>query len=201
VKHLHVEAAGAASHGLTDAAIADDPQRRAVDLRSQIPSRLPGQPVAIQDGLHRGQQLAGGRQQQREREIGGRVGENVRGVAERDAACPEGFDVDVVVAHRVVGDRLQARAPFEQPLVYAIGEQDQQPICLARPLGELVGGGGKPALPHVDRVRRAEPIKRASRQLARDKAVGHGPAFWRSALEHDFSLRFAPPRGRPLRVG
>ena len=56
----------------------------------------------------------GGRQHQRDGEVGGRVGEHVRGVADRDPSGRRRVDVDVVGADREVGDRPQAGGGRDQ---------------------------------------------------------------------------------------
>ena len=73
-------------HRPPDPPAADDPERRAVRRRPQVAARLPGQPLAARTRGGRLGQPARRREQQREGEVGGGVGEHVGGVADRDPA-------------------------------------------------------------------------------------------------------------------
>jgi hypothetical protein len=84
-----------------------------------------------------------GREQEREGEVGRRLGQHVGRDADGDAATRSGVQVDVVAADRVVGDCPQVRRGVQQGLVDAVGQQAQQAL----------GGGG--ALTQLRRVRRA----------------------------------------------
>ena len=87
VDDLHAEALAAARHRLADAAPADDPERRAGEVAAEhvrrVPRRAsrPSRTSALALG-----EPAGDGEQQRERDVGGRVGQHVGRVADRDAA-------------------------------------------------------------------------------------------------------------------
>ena len=80
----HPEALAATSHGLADQAGADDAQGRAVDVAAEPARRLPGPPLTLADRVRRLDDLSGDRQDQREGEVGGRLGEHPGRVADRD---------------------------------------------------------------------------------------------------------------------
>ncbi len=96
-------------HGSTDPPGTDDPDGRAVQIPAHEDIRLPRRPLTgPYELLALGQPPACG-EHQRDRHIRGGVGEDVRRVADRDPAGGGRGDVDVVDAHRVVGDRPQVR--------------------------------------------------------------------------------------------
>ena len=99
-QHAHVEAVGAAGDRLADAPVADDAQRRAVHVGAQEGGGLPREPGAGGDGGGRVGELARGGQQEREGQVGGRLGQHAGGVADRDAASPARLEVDIVGADR-----------------------------------------------------------------------------------------------------
>ena len=80
------KAARALGDGPADAPEADDRQPRAAQLEPEPAPRLPRAPAAVADGRLRLGQAAGRGEQQREREVGGRVGERRR--ASRPTGIP-----------------------------------------------------------------------------------------------------------------
>jgi hypothetical protein len=76
-QHLHREARGSARHGLADATSADQRERRAVHVVAEPASRLPRVPLAAADGLVAGHEVARRGEDQREREVGGGLGQHV----------------------------------------------------------------------------------------------------------------------------
>ena len=108
-EHSHAEGLRTLTHLTADPAEAQDPEGLAVDVQAPQEVPLPGLPLAgagVMVGLH---DPAGGRHQQRPREIRGRLGEDVGRVGDHDPAPTGGGHVDVVVADRDVGDDLEAR--------------------------------------------------------------------------------------------
>ena len=86
VEDLHPEALRPPRDRLADAAEADDAERRAGHLGAEVAVGLERHPLALAHVALALGQPAGERQQQREGEVGGRVGEHVGRVADGDAA-------------------------------------------------------------------------------------------------------------------
>ena len=104
VQDLHAEALRPARDGLPDPPEPDDADRRAMDVRPEQQQRTPRLPAAAADVAVALGQPAGGGHQQRPGEVGGRLGQDARRVADRDTAPRAGGDVDVVEADGVVAD-------------------------------------------------------------------------------------------------
>src|SRR5205807_2207247 len=83
-QHPHPETLRAVRDRLADPAVADDPERRSVDVGAEVPARLPRAPIALAHRRVGLGELPRRRHQQRERQVSGRVGQHVRGVADRD---------------------------------------------------------------------------------------------------------------------
>ena len=102
----HPEALGAMGHELADAPEAEDPER----LVEQLDAReLRALPLAGDQARVRLGHVAGQREQQRHRVLGGGDDVGLRRVGDDDAALGGGGDVDVVDAHAGAADGLQAR--------------------------------------------------------------------------------------------
>ena len=151
-QHAHVEAVGAAGDRLADAPVADDAQRRAVHVGAQEGGGLPREPGAGGDGGGRVGELARGGQQEREGQVGGRLGQHAGGVADRDAASPARLEVDIVGADRHHRHGAQVRRGVEQLVVDALGQQAQQALAVAYGVAELARRRGQLARPGLDVV-------------------------------------------------
>ncbi len=80
------------------------------------------------------------RQQEEEREVGGGLVEDAGGVADRDPELGRGRDVDVVVAHRDVGDDAQPRSTGpEHRGVDAVGQDAHHRVDIGHGVDQLVG--------------------------------------------------------------
>src|SRR2546425_5920406 len=92
--------------------------------------------------------------EEREGQVGGRLGQNARRVADRDAALGRGPDVDVVEADRVVRYDAQARTAVHQLRVDAVGQEREQPLGLPRLCEQPLARRRKLLLPklHVGRL-------------------------------------------------
>ena len=121
-------------------------ERPSRPVGSQV-SQVPSMTVAV--GLR---QPARGGQQQREREVGGRVGQHVGRVADRDPARGGGVDVDVVVADGVVGDRLEVGGVLDQRGVDPVGDRGQERVRVVDVFCELLVGGRQPVGPDLELV-------------------------------------------------
>src|SRR5205823_8179009 len=102
----HAKAGGAASDRATDATETDEAERGRVHVDTEEVADVEAGPAtAAQVGLGVGGAARRGEEQQ-EGEVGGGLVEHTRRVAHRDAEVACGGDVDVVVAHRHVGNDL-----------------------------------------------------------------------------------------------
>ena len=173
VQDGHVEPGRPSCHRSPDPPHPDDPERGALDSLAQVATRLPRKPVSLRHRRERLGQLARRRQQQRERQVGGRLGQHVRRVPDRDTSRGGGVDVDVVVAHRVVRDRAQMRAVLDQRGVHPVGQQRQQPLDAGRTGGQLLVGRGQPLRPDLDLMPDLQPVEGRARQLSSHEAARH----------------------------
>ena len=112
-------------HQLSDAAETDHPDGLAEDLGARERRPLPG--VGAQRGVGGGN-LAGGRQHQRQRVLGGAVDVRRRRVDHQNAARRGGVDVDVVQADARAGDDLQLRCRGQDLGVHDGGRTHQQRV-------------------------------------------------------------------------
>ena len=156
VEHIHVEALGAPSHRLSDPPEPDQAERCAVHVSGQVraePPPIPATPPKV--GLCSGG-LPGGRQNQQEREVGGRLAQYARGVADRDAQGGGRGNVDVVVAHRRIGDDPEtSRATRTQDVgIHPVGEVADDPVELGSQPGQCAGGRRDVVVEHLDVVPR-----------------------------------------------
>ena len=134
VEDRHVEAVLCPpGDGRADPSHADDAERLAGHIQAhRFLQQRPGREVAVPQqpvGLH---QPAGTAEQQRHRLVGGGVGEHAGRVGHLHPRLPGGGDVDVVVAHRHVGDQPQLGIAGQHRTVDGVGEQrDQRLAALA----------------------------------------------------------------------
>ena len=108
INDAHRKAARPPRHRLADASHAENAQRAVMHVLPHQQIHAPLRPLAGMHELVALDHAPRGGQQQREREIGGRIGEHVRRVRHQDAEARGRRQVDVVVAHRHVGDHLDA---------------------------------------------------------------------------------------------
>ena len=183
VQHGHPEPLGAPADGLADAAPADHPERR-VDVGAPAARRAR---TSSTPRAHRALAVAdppGARHEQRPGQVRGRLGQDVRGVAHRDAAPGRRVQVDVVGADRVVGDR-----PHRGPRPRAVRRRPDRSAASGarrpRPPSRAARPGAAARAQHLDLVGRAEARRRVAGQGARDEAAGRAPyrrgRGWRSA--------------------
>src|SRR5690606_21759430 len=107
VEHAHVKAPGAPGDGLSDPPHTDDAKALAVDVAAQkqegaptLKLAGPGKPVGFDDPAGDGHEEGPGKVSRGLGQDAGRVGDD-------DTPGGGGFDVDIVVAHRIVADHLQ----------------------------------------------------------------------------------------------
>ena len=90
------------------------------------------------------------RQNQRPRELGGRLGQHIRCVGHDDVSRVSGGDVDVVVTDGDVGDDLQIRRRRQHVCIHWIGQDADQPLLALQPVDELRGRQRRPAVIQLD---------------------------------------------------
>ena len=123
----HPEALGAMGHELADAPEAEDPERLVEQLDARELRALPL--AGDQAGVRLGH-VAGQREQQRHRVLGGGDDVGLRRVGHDDAALGRGGDVDVVDAHAGAADGLQARRALDDVGRELRRRADEDPVVL-----------------------------------------------------------------------
>ena len=99
---------------IADPAHADDAERAADQVLAEPAQRVPRLPAAFAGVLRALAEPAGRGDQQRDGDVGGRLGQDAGRVADADAALGRGAQVDVVEADGEVADDLQLRGGVEQ---------------------------------------------------------------------------------------
>ncbi len=180
IQDAHPEAPRTPRDLPADAPEPDDAQRRARDVATQQQQRSPGHPAVV---AHEGVGLGDAprdRQQQREREVRGRLREHARRIAHRDAATRARGDIDVVVADREVADDLELRPGGVQQLVVdPVGQQCQQPVHTGHAAEQLVAWRRQDTVPDIHERDVAQQTQARLRDLARDqdpRLLGHAAA-------------------------
>ena len=126
VEDTQLEAGGTPRNRGADAAEADDAERRARHLDCELAVGPRPAPVAgthLPVAFHHSPL---GREQQREREIGGRGIEDTRRIRDGDPAPATGVDVHPVVAHAVVGNHAEIGQQVEHVVVDILVRDDQR---------------------------------------------------------------------------
>ena len=140
VQDLHPEPGAPAGHRPADPAVADHPERGAVDVLAEVLVDGPAVPsTAAQVALALAEET-GCRQDQREGQVGGGVVEHARRVADGHAGGRGRLQVDVVVADGDVGDDTQLGSAGDHRPVDAVGEHTDDGIGVRRRPDELAVG-------------------------------------------------------------
>ena len=131
--------------------------------RPPLPAAAPHEPIAFGDPPRDGED-------QRPRELGGRLGEHVGRVRDDDPARARRGDVDVVVADGDVGDDLQSGAGVEHVGRERIGQRRRSSPCLpASRAQQLVGRRRVGDGPSYE-TRRRRPTSSSTEHGRRDPA-------------------------------
>ena len=165
-------------------------ERRAVDIGAQQQHRTPRPPAAVADvAVALGQPSRGGHQQ-RPGQVGGRLGQDARRVADGDPPPGARRDVDVVEADGVVADDLELRpGGVEELVVDPVREQRQDAVAPGDPPQQLVPRRRQLVLPDVDARRprrsgraprpgcaaRRRPAAGSRQHARRDQRLDHAP--------------------------
>ena len=137
VEDAHVESRGAPRDGAADPSEAQDAERLAVHVGAPEEIPLPALPLARAREVVGLDDAPGGRHQERPREVGGGLGEDVGRVGHDDAAAPGGRDVDVVVADRDVRHDLEGGRRRENLVVDRADDVTDEPVLAPDPRQEL----------------------------------------------------------------
>ena len=139
IEDPHVEAEGAPRDGAPDPSEAQHTERFAVDVETPEKVPLPALPRAGTRVTIRLRHAPGRRHEEGPREIRGGIGEDVRGVGNRDATALRSRDVDVVVADGNVRDDLQT-GRRQQLLIDGVGDLANQSVLTAKPAKKFFTG-------------------------------------------------------------
>jgi hypothetical protein len=142
--HAHAEPAGPVRDELADATEADDAEHFVVQFHA---GELRAVPAPGHQRSMRLRHVAGQREQQGHRVLGGGDDIGLRGVGDDDSLAGGRVDVDVVDPHAGPGDDLQPLGLGQQVGVELGGGADQDRVVVADPLGQLVLG---PVVAEVD---------------------------------------------------
>ena len=109
IMNLHLEAARARRDHLPDTPHAENAETLAGDLPSNHERRAP---VLPRLAAHQAFAFAGaarGAEHQQHGDFGGRIGQHVRSIGDDDAPALRRLQIDMIDAHRVIGDRPDTR--------------------------------------------------------------------------------------------
>jgi hypothetical protein len=102
-----------------------------VHVVAQQERRVPGGPAAFADSAISFREAPRRSQEQREREVGRRLGEDARRVAHEHALARRRFDIDVVVADSHRAHDAQPLRLFEDAGVDVVGEEAEEAFGVA----------------------------------------------------------------------
>jgi hypothetical protein len=145
-----------------------------VDVAAEEEVRLPaplGRPAARSDEAIPLRDAARRGEEEGESQIGGRLGEDARRVADGNPAPFGGQEVDVVDTHRAARDDAEARAGVQQRAVDAVGEDAEQPLGVPRFGPERLRRRRATAGPDAERT----PVSQAPKGRARKRPRGVDP--------------------------
>ena len=167
-----------------DPAHADDSERRPAELDPEVAGGVEPRPFAGPQAPLGGRQATCRGQGQRQRQLGGGIGEDIRGVGGDDLPIATGLEVDVVVADGEVGDQPQARARgIEQLRADGDGRVGDDRGDPGGELADLLRGRPEAALANLATL--GDPLGPRGRDQAGDQDCGAGFS-WIVALNGDF---------------
>ena len=167
-----------------DPAHADDSERRPAELDPEVAGGVEPCPFSRPQAQLGGRQATCRGQGQRQRQLGGGVGEDVRSVGGDDLPIAAGLEVDVVVADGEVGDQPQAGAGgIEQLRADGDGRVGDDRVDPCGELADLLRGRPQAALTNLATL--GDPLGPRGRDQAGDQDCGAGFS-WIVALNGDF---------------
>lgn len=193
VDHLHPEPDGAPGNGPANPSDAHHPESGPVQIATGEMKRLPSSPVARPDLPLAFGEPAHDRGEQGESRIGHRLGEDVRGVTDDDPTSMTSSNVDVVDAHRHLGDDLEPRRGFEEILIDPVGEHAEQSLHSLHLLEKETAGNRPSPLPDSRRVP-GQSLEMIVGELLRDIDATHQPRLNASvpATDNISTMRLRP---------
>ena len=183
--HVHREREGALCDRLADSSHADDPERRSRELGTQHELRIPGSPRTAKKGVAGLDDSPRRREQQREGEISGRVGQHTRCVSGRDTPPRDGWHVEVVIADGHVCNDLQRWTVVEELVVHAVRKHGDQAHCVVCAREQLVAGRGSGLGPDGHVCDLGETLERISGRRAGDEDLRSRVRCHHSPPAHD----------------
>src|SRR6266852_8659947 len=218
VEDAHSESRASSRDGAPDLTPSDDPQRRAIDVLAQ---HYPGRPCAPSSVAHEAVALghtAGSRHQERERQIGSRLGENSRCMPDRDTGVRSSREIDIVDADGEIADYQKTRRTRERFGVEAVAHHAQDAVDFVQTRDEFAVRRRHLVGPDFDLCRGAQPFEGRFRDPPRNEdtffAGGHSTSSVLSApalqapglkpFEKGFTLPKLSPSGcglRPVNTG
>ena len=197
----HAEGLRATRGGDADLAHADDAELATLDARAEHVEHAPlPRGLAADDALALGE-ATGDHQDERHRDVGGRVGQHTRGVGDDDVALRAGGDVDVVVPDGHVGHALQLRACcIQQFTVDLLGQQRDERVGALDTCQQLGARDRARLLPGEDVVGLTERLEGDLRNLAGDDDAGHQEAIHlpKSSRPSVMSLLLMPEKAKRM---
>src|SRR5688572_16394180 len=162
VDDRHPEPEPAARDRVADPAEPDDPERRAGEVDAEQEIERPALPLPRADQPLALAEPARGGEDQREREVGGRLGQDVGRVGDRDAERGRGGDVDVVGPDRGVGDDPEPRGAVEHLGRDRVARQADQRVGARDRRGQIAGLGADDLGPGWEEVCQLDGQRRGS---------------------------------------
>src|SRR5260370_35734464 len=123
VEDAHPKSRASSRDRASDRAPSEDSKRRAIDVLAE---HYPGRPCAPSSVAHEAVALGhttGSRHQERERQIGSRLGENSRCMPDRDTSVRSSREIDIVDADGELADYKKTRRTRDRFGVEAVAPQ------------------------------------------------------------------------------
>ena len=174
VHHFHLEPDGAPGNGPANPSHPHHAEGGPVEIATGEMKRFPRSPLARPDLSRAFREPSHDRREQGESGVGHRLGEDVRGVTDHDPAPTARSDIDVVDAHRHLGDDLEPGRGFEELLVDLVGEHAEQALHRLDLFEEEMAGNRPSPFPHSRRVP-GQPLEMIVGKPLRDIDAIHQP--------------------------
>src|SRR5712692_9901549 len=159
VEDAHTESRASSRDRAPDRAPSDDPQRRAIDVLAEHYRGCPCAPSSVAHEAVALRHTAGSRHQERERQIGSRLGENSRRMPDRDTGARRSRQIDIVDADGEIADHQKTRRTRDRFGVEAVAHHAQDAVDFVQAGDEFVVRGRHLVGPDLDLCRGAQPLE------------------------------------------
>ena len=149
VEDAHVEACGAFGDFEADSSEADNAECGMVNVTPKKGERIPRPPTSLAYDALSFSESPSNSEDQSESEVRRGFSEHPWRVGEHNASPRERRHVDVIVAHRHIGDDLELGCVIEEFVVDAFGDHAQQGVRCPHALQECLSGDDFIRLPHL----------------------------------------------------